>query len=287
MREYRISIRFHLGRHSCRPFLLEDRSSWRQGRNNRPGKTMSEARGELRNLINLLLRVERVRAVEKLADHLTGCTNAAPCLSGACPCCNLALQRMMVAVGRPLVRRTRSELAMVTVINTHRGARPGELRGRDLYVDFRRRLEAILNSLGISALGGFELSLNTAEDDRYEPFWAEQCHFFCSLAHAERLRNALKDAFKKTAAVARPVRIEWFDCASRGLAYAYKNRTQRRIALIRESERGRSTRWKPLPSAARVEVALAQHDAGLNANVLAVGFRLLTRDMRVLLVRQR
>jgi len=67
-------------------FFADSRVRWRQGRDNRPGKTMPEADAETRRLVNLLRRIgQRDDDALDLADKLATCSNDQPCVSGAWP----------------------------------------------------------------------------------------------------------------------------------------------------------------------------------------------------------
>ena len=88
----------------------------------------------------------------------------------------------------------------------------------------------------------------------------------------------------------RPVRIEPFDGRARGRAYALKPDFFERISLERGwladgSRSTYSTRTKPIWGPRRVELALALHQAGLDARLYLHGFALIARNGRAEIVR--
>lgn len=287
MTEHRLTMTTYLGRPECRPHFACESSQWTGRRTGRPGNTMSTARNESRHLINLLRRSPHWPGVEALANRLQACAPNAPCFSGPCPVCNLAAQRAHVDfVGRAL-KKTSCGMVMVTIVNSRELIPVGKLLGHALYVKFRENLADVLTKLQLQALGGFELSQNWDEAERYLPHYAEQAHFICPFWEKERVRAALKERFSSIAQVLRPVKFIKYDLHRAGAAYNTKNKAQKRIALLKTPGRTHSSKWRRLGSEGRVEVALAQDAAGLDANSFSCGFELQERRGRAVLKRLR
>lgn len=287
MTEYQLPMTSYLGRQECRPYFVCEPSSWIEPTSGRPGKTMSTARNEGRNLINLLRRSAHWPGAYELSERLYACTTMTPCLSGACPPCNLAAQRAHVDLMVRALARTSCDMMMVTVIDSCEMMGIGELLTYDLYEGFRQDLAKALTELDLQALGGFEISQNWDELGRFRPFYARQAHFCCPLQKGRHFMRVLKTVFPSTLAVSQPVFRKQYDLHRGGAAYNGKNRCRMRISRTTESGEARRPWWGPIRSEGRVEIALAQNAAGLDANSFACGFELQEQDGVVLLRRTR
>ena len=94
---------------------------WTQGRKDRPAKTLRQARLQRRQLVKALRRHGRGdEAALRLADKIAACRPRRRCLSGACPECTRATQRLFVATSDRLI--TLSEISMIAVSVVFRGA---------------------------------------------------------------------------------------------------------------------------------------------------------------------
>lgn len=287
MTEYQLPMTSYLGRQECRPNFVCEPSSWTEPTSGRPGKTMSTARNEARNLVNLLRRSAHWPGAYELSERLYACTAMTPCLSGACPPCNLAAQRAHVDLMLRALARTSCDMMMVTVIDSYEMMEVGRLLTYDLYEGLRQDLAKALTQLGLQALGGFELSLNLDELGRFSPFYAPQGHFCCPRQNGRRFTRVLKSVFPSTPEVLQPVLRERYDLHPGGAAYNGKNRCRMRISRTTELGKARRPWWGPIRSEGRVEIALAQNAAGLDANSFVCGFELQEQDGVVLLKRTR
>lgn len=285
MLKYSLPMTSYLGRPECRPFFVCEPSSWQKWKTGKPGKTMSTARNEGRNLINLLRRSPHWFGAASLADCLMACQPEAPCLSGACPACNLAAQRAHVDLMGRALARTQVDMALATIIDSRRPVHVGQLGSVDLYREFRADLADVLTRFALPAIGGFELSQNWDEAERFRPQYVAQAHFALPGRDIKGLRSTLKIVFPPTRDVLKPVYITPYDGALSGAAYNHKNKLGKRIALMPMPGRKHSTKWRSVGVEGRVEVALAQHAAGLDANNFVTGFTLLEEIGRMRLRR--
>jgi len=271
-------------------FFEDDRVRWRHGRKNRPGKTMAKADSELRNLVNLLRRLgQRDDDALDLADKLAGCSTEEPCVSGACPRCGLAAQRLMVHAARRLIRRDDGDWVMVTAVHARSIIRCGDLADHDPFEPLRRQARRALREVRARAFGGLELSANEHQRGLFQPHYAPHFHIFGRADKMRRGEDLFRAHFPAMRWTPQPVVIKDFDKRSRGLAYAVKPDLHRRDTLTRRVKSdgtlsGYSTRVKPIRQPERLELALALDQAGLDARVFLHGFALVVRNDAVELV---
>ena len=183
------------------------------------------------------------------------------------------------------MKKTSCRMVMVTIVNSRELIPVGKLLEHALYVKFREDLADVLTGLQLQAMGGLELSQNWDEAERYAPHYAEQAHFLCPLWEMRRVRAALKDVFYSSIKAPRPVKFKKYDLHRAGAAYNIKNKRQKRISLIRTPDNPYSTDWRRLGSEGRVEVALAQDAAGLDASSFSCEFELQERRGQAVLKR--
>jgi hypothetical protein len=90
---------------------------WLEGRAKRPSKTASQAEQQRRAAVKLLRRhgKETQRALN-LARRLERCRKNKRCLSGACPVCHRAYQRLFVRAARRLLKKDRRKFKVVSAI---------------------------------------------------------------------------------------------------------------------------------------------------------------------------
>ena len=102
---------------------------WTQGRKDRPAKTLRQARLQRRQLVKALRRHGRGdEAALRLADKIAACRPRRRCLSGACPECTRATQRLFVATSDRLDHPLRNHrLIAVSVVFSGAGIADGNL----------------------------------------------------------------------------------------------------------------------------------------------------------------
>jgi hypothetical protein len=260
---------------SCR-WYADGEPTWKQGRQRKPAKTSKQARKERRKRVKVLRRHGKGNdSALRLADILENCSKKHRCLSGACPVCSRAFQRLFVSAASSVVLRKKHWHAVSFVWREHRFAE-GNLDPNTMFERLRRHIRLTLKAAGIrQAVGGFDISMNEHQDGKFVPHWRPHAWILISTKDPESLRNHLKIKFPASKRVRRPLRIVRYDGSPTGLAYALKNDFSRRVSLPRKKTAlmttRRNTRNRPLRSMQKVEVALALHQAGLADRVFQLG----------------
>ncbi|WP_158810169.1 hypothetical protein [Beijerinckia sp. L45] len=259
-------------------------SPWPEGRNNRPGKSMEEAHKETRNLVNAGHRLGSAEVIDLL--HRLDHRSEAPQSSGASSVVKLARQRLLVSVALKMVKESNVEWSAATIIATKNVPLRNQLGNLHIYDEIGRRIGKVFGALpNMPAIGGLEISINEAANGWHDPRIVEHAHVIFPLSCAERVRKVLKEEFPATRGIKRPVHIQDFDGSARGLAYIFKNLTMRRIELAPDAEGKVGTRWKPLRCDERLDLALAEDRAGLDACTFARNLRIVIRDGHLHLVK--
>ena len=135
-----------------RRFFGDRSARWREGRYGNPPMSASWAAHERRLLVKALRRDGRREALA-LARLINDCQPSRPCLSGACPICLRAFQRMFVHATRNLYDDHNRDMWAINIVSAKRGIRYGRLHGHDLFLGIRKRLVEALQYLGLPALG--------------------------------------------------------------------------------------------------------------------------------------
>lgn len=270
-------------------YLGDNYPRWRQGRDDQPSRTIEEAEHEADRLAKALRRDGSEEALD-LADVLDGCSPRRPCTSGACPICATAAQRVFVDATRNAFGDPPGASVVANVVYVYAAVDDGALDGR-VFDALRRRLDRALRDCGLRAFGGFDISANRHEHDEFARFWCPHARIFTSARLDEQsLKERFRRWFPPDGTTPHPVRIEPFDRKARGRAYALKPDFFERISLERRwlvdgSRSTYSTRLKPIWGQRRVELALALHQAGLDARLYLRGFELIARNGRAEFVR--
>ena len=77
--------------------------------------------------------------------------------------------------------------------------------------------------------GGIDLSLNDDTQRNVPICWQAQLYGFTEVSNRRQFSKLLRDTFKKTRKVKRPIQTEECDGSSRAISYGYKNDFVRRI----------------------------------------------------------
>ena len=280
-RATRTTIDDILSSQAGRRFFGDGPPNWRQGRNDQPAKTSALAVHERGLLAKALRRDGSAEALE-LAGRIDLCRRGRRCLSGACPACARAAQRVFVHACRNLFDGHGQEMVAVNVVCHWAGIDRGRLaEHEDIFEDTRGRLLDALADVAARAVGGFDISLNTHESDAFEPYWAPHVLIMAPARRLLRLGQDFRPWFPAGDDTPRPVRMSKFDGEARGFAYALKPDFSRRISLeprlLADGSRSTfGTRGKPIGGASRVELALALDRAGLDARLFMRGYELVT-----------
>ena len=140
----------------------------------------------------------------------------------------------------------------------------------------KNRTRRALCHAGVAwAIGGCDISMNERKGHGH---WQPHMVVFTSDSIRNRaLSRKLRERFRRTKRVPRPVRMLPFDGMSAGLAYAMKTEFIRRVTLPKvvakdgSTARRRNTRDRPLRAKQKVELMLALDRAGLIARMFCHG----------------
>jgi hypothetical protein len=272
-----------------RRFYGDGAPRWREGRNGNPSKTAEQAAHQRDLLVNALRRDRGAEAVA-LAGNLTTCSSRRRCLSGGCPICGRALQRMCVDATRNLFDEHGGEMLAVNVVMRRGWIELGDLIDDDIFSETRRRLRRALEDVNVPAVGGFDVSLNEHETEGFTPYWAPHAFILVPARPLRRREARFREWFLGDAQTPRPIFIQEFDGRSAGRAYALKPDFCGRVTLLQRprADGSRSTfgtRIKPLWGPRRVELALALDRAGLDARLFLCGYELVASRGDVEIVR--
>ena len=112
---------------------------WTQGRKDRPAKTLRQARLQRRQLVKALRRHGKGdEAALRLADKIAACRPGRRCLSGACPECMRATQRLFVATSDRADCPIKLDVIAVSVIFSGAGIAEGDLALADPSDEFHK-----------------------------------------------------------------------------------------------------------------------------------------------------
>jgi hypothetical protein len=273
-----VSITDVLGSKIGRRFFCDDPPRWLQG-NAKPSKSAEEARREQDLLVKALRRDCSVEA-SALAHVLDACRSRRPCLSGACPLCMRAAQRLFVHATRKVFGPLPGHFLAVNIVWRKSLIDCANLAAEDPYEATRRRLRRALVDVGVPAFGGLDISLNQHETGAFAPYWAPHVLIFAPTKLLRRREERLREWFLAEARTPRPIFIQRFDGLPVGRAYALKPDFRLRISLDprRFADGSRSTvstRSKPIFGSERVELALALDRARLDRRLFLKGYELV------------
>jgi hypothetical protein len=262
---------------------------WREGRNGNPSSTAEQASHQRDLLVMALLR-RRGADADALARRLTACSSRRRCLSGACPICGRALQRMCVDATRNLFDVHGGEMLVLNIVMRKGSIDPGDLIDDDIFDKTRCRLRRALQDVNVPAVGGFDISLNEHETGEFAPYWAPHAFIFVPARALRRDEARFREWFLGDAQAPRPIFIQEFDGGTAGRAYAFKPNFWGRVTLLPRPRADGSratigTRTKPIRGSERVELALALDRAGLDARLFLCGCELVASRGDVEIVR--
>jgi hypothetical protein len=266
-----------------RQFYGDSASPWREGRNRRHPKSFEQAAHDRDNLVKALFRDSTPEA-DELAETLNGCSKRNPCVSGGCPLCRRAMQKMFVRATDELFDAHDGRMVAANIVWRKGGVQYGCLAGDTIFARLNGRLRKALKAAGIPAVGGFDISANEHETGDFEPHWMPHAWLLAPAQAFKRGETVLREWFlsdhKRTF---RPVQAKDFDGNPAGFAYALKTDFIRRDSLVKRilpdgSRSTFGTRDKPIGGSERVELALALDQAGLDARMFLRGYRLLASE---------
>jgi hypothetical protein len=249
-------------------------------------------KGRIRRIKRLLRFSSQFSEAKKLAKILARCKRRRRCMSGACPECGRAFQRWFVA---EVVNLTSNDspldLIAVSIAFPHHRSVGDTLDTLDTTKMKRDMTEIIKDSDLVHWMaGGIDLSLNDDTQRNVPICWQGQLYGFTEVFNRRKFSKLLRDAFKKTRKVKRPIQTEECDGSSRAISYGFKNDFVRRIGYRGQAgpPDNRRTCWKTRKVSLRptehVRAMLWLHKVGIAGRLFLRGVRMTRGKNGVALV---
>ena len=109
----------------------------------------------------------------------TGARRGGPALSGGCPICMTAAQKVFVDATRKPFGDLPAASVVADVVYVRAAVDDGALDGH-AFDPLRRRLDQALGDCRVRAFGGFDISANRHEHGEFAPFWCPHARIFTS-----------------------------------------------------------------------------------------------------------
>lgn len=214
---------------------------------------------------------------QAVADKLEACVKGSRCLSGACPQCTHAGQKLYAKTAAAFVAKHEGSghLVCVSIVPADGVCKPKDLDPAYAARNVRRWKER-LGRAGVTWLvGALDYSLNEHDTGRYKPHWSEHLYGLTATTDIDRLKKELRKQFQVTEAIPRPVKVKPWDGDPDALAYMLKPNYWRRVATDdgeRFTKNGmrscRATDKQRLRSKERVRLALYLDELGLHGRLV-------------------
>jgi hypothetical protein len=256
----------------------------------RSAPTSNNAKTTRKSYIKRLKRFSpQIPEAAKLGKILAHCKRPHRCMSGACPECGRAFQRWFVSQVMSLANSENSQqLIAVSIAFPHH-------RSVGDTLDTTRMKRDVTETIKDSDLvhwmaGGIDLSLNDDTQRNVPICWQGQLYGFTGVSNRRRFSKLLRDAFKKTRKVKRPIQTEECDGSSRAISYGFKNDFVRRIGYRGQAgpPDNRRTCWKTRKVSLRptehVRAMLWLHEVGIAGRLFLRGVRMTRGKNGVALV---
>ena len=224
----------------------------------------------------------KIPKAEHLAGVLARCKPRRRCMSAACPECGRAFQRWFVSQVMNLASYENSrQLIAVSIAFPHHRSVGDKLDTLNTTKMKRDVTETIKDSDLIHWMaGGIDLSLNDDTQRNVPICWQGQLYGFTEVSNRRQFSKLLRDTFKKTRKVKRPIQTEECDGSSRAISYGYKTDFVRRIGYRGQAgpPGNRRTCWKTRKVSLRpmehVRAMLWLHRVGLAGRLFLRGVRM-------------
>jgi hypothetical protein len=214
-----------------------------------------------------------------LATKLEACKKHHRCQSAACPNCARAAKRFCTKVIREFLRHhpDRDKIVCVSVVPADGTILKGELTAEQ-HVRNVRRWKGALGHAGVTCfVGATDWSFNEHTDGRYQPGWQEHFYGFTVTDDPKELKKQLKEQFRATDAIPRPVQVKVWDGDQTAIEYMLKTDFRRRIGTDDGQRRDndgdgsrecRATDKQPLRKSQKHELMLHLDEIGLQGRLL-------------------
>ncbi len=218
----------------------------------------------------------------KLAKILARCKRRRRCMSGACPECGRAFQRWFVAEVKDLAsNKSLLTFTALSIAFPHHRTAEDKLDTLNTTKMKRDLTETIKDSDLVHWMaGGIDVSLNDDTQRNVPIRWQGQLYGFTEVSNREQFSKLLRDTFKKTRKVKRPIQTEECDGSSRAISYGYKNDFVRRIGYRGQAgpPGNRRTCWTTRKVSLRptehVRAMLWLHKVGIAGRLFLRGVRM-------------
>ncbi|MBB4397197.1 hypothetical protein GGD62_006330 [Bradyrhizobium sp. ERR14] len=225
-------------------------------------------------------RIKRTRLLKKHGSVIVGsllaeCAPNKRCLSGCCPECGRALQRVFAAKATDLLVPHHEYDVASMIGRTSR--RRGQLHTLSLLRFKQHALRALREGHAGMAIGAIDFSFNEFPLTQDYSRWTPQIWLLIHNANRPRWERLTRKAFQPRPLVPRPVRIAPWDGNIKALGYALKTDFVRRISTTTERfARGqirpcKNTQPDRLRAAERVELYEYLHSLGLEGRLVLFG----------------
>lgn len=216
-----------------------------------------------------------------LADTLEKCASGHRCMSGACPECIRAFRRWFIPqiVDDLATLPDPDELHSISIIFPKHRTPADQLASLDTTNMRRSVSEAIKNLDGLEWMaGGIDLSLNDDTMKGLGVAWQPQLYAI-AYANGATLSDKLRDKYRPTDLVRRPVQIKACDGSELAVSYSYKTDFIRRVAYLKtDPSNNRRPHWDTrkvsLSPRNHVQAMLWMHKVGFDGRLYLRGVRM-------------
>ncbi len=214
-------------------------------------------------------------------------------MNGACPECGRAFQRFFVSEVKDLAsNKSLLKLIAVSIAFPHHRTADDELDMLNT-TKMKRDVTGIINNYDDVrwVAGGIDISLNDDTQRNVPIRWQGQLYGFTEVSNREQFSKLLRDTFKKTRKVKRPIQTGECDGSSRAISYGYKNDFVRRIGYRGQAgpPGNRRTCWKTRKVSLRptehVRAMLWLHRIGFAGRLFLRGVRMTRTGNSVSLIK--
>jgi hypothetical protein len=176
---------------------------------------------------------DTLRSATATANRLAACEPGDRCMSGACPECTRAFQRWFVRSTERLTKGRSSHRELVTAsIVFPNGWVPRHLANTLSTKNSKRTVTRSIEGSPVVdwIVGGIDISLNDDTQKSLGMGWQLQLYAIACVKERTSFSSLLKDQFRRTVSISRPVQIKAYDGSPEAISYAFKTEFVRRIA---------------------------------------------------------
>jgi hypothetical protein len=220
-------------------------------------------------------RLFRKHDAPRLAYKLASCAVPSPCGSGACPVCTRALQRHFVSEVFPFLQPTSDFVTVSLVPNSPISL--GTLSQLPI-LEFTGSVGKQLARSRISfCVGGIDFSFNESRRGDFQSHWSPHIWLLTSDFNRARWESRLREHFRRSPAIPRPVKILDWDGDLAAIGYSLKYQFSRRVSTLGHRSESRRlcnvTQYDRLRGHERFELYSYLDRIGLASRILLVGLR--------------